>query len=121
MNYLTVTTHHHSDRTVITVAGEMDAASCPALDEATLVILSGKTLHLEMSQVSFMDCAGLNFLLKLRRRLLTEGGQLNVTGLQRQPASVLRLTKTDTLLTPQRRTGRLTARPRAVFTGSVGS
>ncbi|TQE32832.1 STAS domain-containing protein [Streptomyces ipomoeae] len=40
-----------------------------------------------MSGVSFMDSVGLNLLLKLRRRLLAEGGQLLVTGLQSQPAS----------------------------------
>ncbi|MEU0009382.1 STAS domain-containing protein [Streptomyces sp. NPDC006314] len=101
MNDLTLTTQQHSDRTVITVAGEIDLASCPALEDATLVIpLDGKTLHLEMSGVSFMDSTGLNLLLKLRRRLLAEGGQLLITGLQTQTASVLRLTETDTLLTP---------------------
>ncbi|MFI8194841.1 STAS domain-containing protein [Streptomyces sp. NPDC085946] len=101
MHNLTVTTHQHTDRTVLTVAGEMDLASCPALKEATLVIpLDGKTLHLEMSGVSFMDSSGLNLLIKLRRRLVAEGGQLLVTGLQHQPASVLRLTGADALLTP---------------------
>ncbi|MEU0061276.1 STAS domain-containing protein [Streptomyces sp. NPDC006334] len=47
-----------------------------------------------------MDSTGLNLLLKLRRRLLAEGGRLLVTGLQAQPAHLLRLTETDTLLTP---------------------
>jgi anti-anti-sigma factor len=97
----TITTQQHADHTVVTVAGEIDLASCSALEEATLVIpRDGKTLHLEMSGVSFMDSAGLNLLLKLRRRLLAEGSRLLVTGLQSQPASVLRLTETDTLLTP---------------------
>jgi anti-anti-sigma factor len=53
-----------------------------------------------MSGVSFMDSVGLNLLLKLRHRLLAEGGHLLITGLQTQPASVLHLTETDTLLTP---------------------
>ncbi|MEV5439572.1 STAS domain-containing protein [Streptomyces sp. NPDC052682] len=101
MNDFTVTTQQHADRTVVTVAGEMDLDSCPALEEATLVIpLAGKTLHLEMSGVSFMDSVGLNLLLNLRRRLLAEGGRLLITDLQTQPASVLRLTETDALLTP---------------------
>jgi anti-sigma B factor antagonist/stage II sporulation protein AA (anti-sigma F factor antagonist) len=47
-----------------------------------------------------MDSVGLTLLLKLRRRVLAEGGRLLLTGLQSQPASVLRLTETDTLLTP---------------------
>jgi anti-anti-sigma factor len=99
MNNLTVTTQQHCDRTVVTVAGEIDLTSCPALEEATLTIpLNGKILQLDMSGVSFMDSTGLNLLLKLRRRLMTEEGRLLITGLQTQPASVLRLTKTDTLL-----------------------
>lgn len=101
MNDLTVTTQQHPDHTVINVAGEIDLASCPALEDATLVIpFDSKTLHPEMSVMSFIDPAGLNLLLKLRRRLLAEGGQLLITGLQTQPASVLHLTETDTLLTP---------------------
>jgi anti-anti-sigma regulatory factor len=36
MNDLTVTTRQHSARTVVTVVGEMDLDSCPALEEATL-------------------------------------------------------------------------------------
>jgi anti-sigma B factor antagonist len=99
MNGLTVRTHQHADGTVITVAGEIDLGSCPLLEEATPVTpLAGKTLRLEMSGVSFMDSAGLNYLLKLRQRLLTEGGRLLVAGLQGQPMSVLRLTGVDALL-----------------------
>jgi anti-sigma B factor antagonist len=101
LNNLTVTTQHLPDRAVVTVAGEIDLDTCPVLDEATLIIpLDGKTLHLEMSGVSFMGSTGLNFLLRLRRRLAAEGGWLLITGLQAQPASLLRLTGTDTLLTP---------------------
>lgn len=99
MKQLTVVTRHHADSTVITVAGEMDLASCPALEEAVLVVSpGGRTLHLEMSGVSFMDSTGLTFLLRLRQCLLAEGGRLRVTGLQDQPASVLRLTQTYPLL-----------------------
>ncbi|MET7757987.1 STAS domain-containing protein [Streptomyces sp. NPDC005389] len=98
MNNLTVATQHHADSTVITVAGEIDLATCPLLGEATIVPLTGKTLHLDMSEVSFMDSAGLNLMLKLRRRLLAEGSRLSVTGLQDQPASVLHLTQTYPLL-----------------------
>ncbi|MFF9278964.1 STAS domain-containing protein [Streptomyces griseosporeus] len=101
MDNLTVTTQQHPDGAVVTVAGEIDLDTCPALEEATLIIpLGGKTLELEMSGVSFMGSTGLNFLLKLRRRLAAEGGRLLITGLQTQPASLLRLTETDTLLTP---------------------
>ncbi|MBL1087467.1 STAS domain-containing protein [Streptomyces actinomycinicus] len=99
MNDLTVTTQQYTDRTVITVAGEIDLHTCPALAKAAGAVPRGGTaLHLEMSGVSFMDSSGLNLLLQLRQRLLAEGGQLVVVGLQDQPAQVLRLTGAYDLL-----------------------
>ncbi|MEU8587476.1 STAS domain-containing protein [Streptomyces sp. NPDC048664] len=101
MNDLNVVTQQYADRTVITVAGEMDLHTCPALAQATLVIpLNGKTLHLEMSGVTFMDSSGLNFLLQLRRRLLADDGQLALSGLRGHPARVLHLTGAYDLLVP---------------------
>jgi anti-sigma B factor antagonist len=46
-----------------------------------------------------MDSSGLNLLLRLRRRMLTEAGHLVVTGLQEQAADLLRLTGTYELFT----------------------
>ncbi len=101
MNDLTVTTRQHAECRSVIAVGEIDLASCPALEDATLgMVLDSRMLHLEMSGVSFMDSAGLNLLLRLRRLLLSEGGRLLVTGMQTQPLSVLRLTGTDTLLLP---------------------
>ncbi|MFG2576134.1 STAS domain-containing protein [Streptomyces sp. NPDC048481] len=73
-------------------------------DAVRVVLLDCACPHvtrlIPLAWVSFMDSTGLNLLLKLRRRLLAEGGHLLVTGLQPQPAHVLRVTETDTLLTP---------------------
>ncbi|MFE5191935.1 hypothetical protein [Streptomyces sp. NPDC056628] len=67
MNDLTVITRKHSNRTVITVAGEMDLATCPALAQATLDIPPhGEKLHLEMSGVFSGTPGGLNLLLHKR-------------------------------------------------------
>ncbi|MGA5732448.1 STAS domain-containing protein [Streptomyces seoulensis] len=83
----------YTDRTVITVAGEIDLHACPALMDTTSVIPpDGKALHLEMSGVTFMDSSGLNHLLQLHLRLLVEGRQLVIAGLQDQPTQVLLLT-----------------------------
>ncbi|HET9383166.1 MAG TPA: STAS domain-containing protein [Streptomyces sp.] len=99
MNQFTAVTRHHTGSTVITAGGEMDLDSFPALEEATSGLpRDGRTLYVEMSAVSFMDSSGLTFLLKLRLRLLEQGGRLCVTGLQAQPAHVLRLTQTYPLL-----------------------
>ncbi|MFF0001439.1 STAS domain-containing protein [Streptomyces avermitilis] len=95
MNDFTVMTQQHPDRTVITVAGDVDLKTCPELAQAAALIpLGGKTLHVDLSGVSFMDSSGLNLLLLLRRRLQAEGGHLAVTGLRHQPTRLLVLTQT---------------------------
>ncbi|MFI2765500.1 STAS domain-containing protein [Streptomyces echinatus] len=100
MNALTVVTRQQPDRTVITVSGEMDLQTCPALAEATSIIpLAGKALCLDLSAVPFMDSSGLNLLIQLRRRLHAEGGLLAVAGLQTQPAHLLELTEASELFT----------------------
>ncbi|MEU6098114.1 STAS domain-containing protein [Streptomyces sp. NPDC047079] len=98
MNDFTVATEKHPDRTLITVSGDIDRQTCPELAQAAAVPLDGRTLHLEMSGVSFMDSSGLHLLLLLRRRLHEDGGRLVVTGLQRQPTRLLHLTETYELL-----------------------
>ena len=105
MRDFTVTTAHHPDGTFVTVCGEMDLDTCPQVEEATTVLPVGdKTLCLDLSGVSFIDSMGLNMLLRLRRRIRADGGRLVLTGLQVQPAEVLRLTETyalfDTGFTP---------------------
>ncbi|MET9803053.1 STAS domain-containing protein [Streptomyces sp. NPDC006368] len=89
-----VTVTHRPDETVIAVSGEMDITTCPDVEAAAVIIpLGGKTLLLDLTGVSFMDSAGLNLLLRLRRRLRSEGGRMAVTGLQDQPLGVLHLTE----------------------------
>ncbi|MFD8807233.1 STAS domain-containing protein [Streptomyces sp. NPDC059597] len=101
MDNLTVVTQQYHDRTVITVAGEMDLHTCPALRDATSVIPpDDKALHLEMSGVSFMDSSGINLLLQLHLRLLGEGRQLVIDGLRDQPTQVLLLTGAYDVLVP---------------------
>ncbi|MER7625785.1 STAS domain-containing protein [Streptomyces sp. NPDC126503] len=94
----TVTAAHHPDKTLLTVSGEMDFDTCSQVEEVTAVLPVGnKTLHLDLSGVSFMDSSGLNTLLRLRRRIEDNGGRLVLTGLQDQPGQVLRLTDTYAL------------------------
>ncbi|MEU6477930.1 STAS domain-containing protein [Streptomyces sp. NPDC047017] len=100
MQNLTVVTEQHTDRTTISVYGEVDLQTCPELARAaSLGITCGTALHLDLSGVPFMDSSGLNLLILLHHRLQAEGGRLAVTGLQTQPAHLLRLTGTHELLT----------------------
>ncbi|MFJ6581220.1 STAS domain-containing protein [Streptomyces sp. NPDC091368] len=101
MSDLNLTTHEDSQCTVITVAGELDLTSCPALEDATcLALADGSSLRLDMSGVTFMDSSGLNLLLALRRRLIADGNRLELTGVGEAPMRVLTLTGADTLLLP---------------------
>ncbi|MFF8648364.1 STAS domain-containing protein [Streptomyces griseoluteus] len=98
MSDFTVLSQQYPDHSVITVRGEIDLHTCPQLARAAAVIpLSGKALQVDLSDVSFMDSSGLNLLLRLRRRLHAEGACLAVTGLQHQPAHLLRITETYAL------------------------
>ncbi|MET9730490.1 STAS domain-containing protein [Streptomyces sp. NPDC006458] len=100
MNDLSTTTRQHPNRTVITVTGDMDFATSPALSQAAALILPGCTLlQIDLSGVSFMDAGGLNLLLQLRRHLQAGGGSFTVTGLRNQPTRLFRLTETYDVLT----------------------
>ncbi|MEV8312463.1 STAS domain-containing protein [Streptomyces flavidovirens] len=60
MHDFTGTVDHQPDLAVITMVGEMDLVTVPAVEKAALLVpLGAKTLHLEMPGVSFMDSSGL--------------------------------------------------------------
>jgi anti-sigma B factor antagonist len=100
MSDLIVETQQLPHRTVITVAGDIDARTCPELAQATAELPSTiQTLHMDLSGVRFMDSSGLNLLLQLRQHLEADGGHLAVTGLQDQAARLLEVTQTYELLT----------------------
>ncbi|MEU7697051.1 STAS domain-containing protein [Streptomyces sp. NPDC039028] len=102
MSDLILITHEDSDATTITVAGEMDLTSCPALEEAIdrASLAEGAPLYIDMSQVTFMDSSGLNLLLQLRLRLAGGGNPLVLTGVREGTMRVLTLTGADALLLP---------------------
>ncbi|MFD0354047.1 STAS domain-containing protein [Streptomyces sp. NPDC127110] len=82
----------------VTVAGELDLATCPRVTRAIDGIpLAGRTLTLELSAVTFMDPTGLNMLLGLRERARAEGGTLDLAGVPEQAQNVLDLTGTGEL------------------------
>ncbi|WP_336319832.1 STAS domain-containing protein [Streptomyces lavendofoliae] len=105
MHDFTVTIEHHPDLTLIEVVGEVDMITAPAVDEAALVVPFGGTLRLDLSGVSFMDSSGLNLLLRLRRRMQSEAGRLEVVGLQQQPSDLLHITGAYELVTVADDTG----------------
>ena len=73
----------HADRTLFTHAMEELEESSPA------------RLTCDLSEVAFIDSAGLGMLLLLRERLLTWGGTVALRGLQGQVGKLIALTRFD--------------------------
>ncbi|MFJ6784427.1 STAS domain-containing protein [Streptomyces yangpuensis] len=89
-----------TDRTILTVSGELDMDTAPLLTEwADAIDLHGQTLVLDLSHVTFIDSSGLNVLLALRRRVGLAGGTLELVGLCEQALHLLDLTGTRDLFT----------------------
>jgi anti-sigma B factor antagonist len=85
--------------TIVTLRGELDIASAPALRERLLGVLAARTsrLVMDLANVSFCDASGLAVLMNTGRRARLLGGDLRlaapsvavlaalkITGLQRQ-------------------------------------
>lgn len=70
--YLSVRVEADSCPAVITLAGELDAYTCPKLEEAVMSLFAAgyvaqSDVTVDMAQVSFMDSSGLNRLAQLNR------------------------------------------------------
>ena len=74
----------------LTVAGEIDLHTAPALREAALEAVrhNGTTLRLDLGDVTFMDSTGIEVLLATRRRAELEGGSMTLV---RPTAAVRRI------------------------------
>ncbi|MGR6919635.1 STAS domain-containing protein [[Actinomadura] parvosata] len=86
---------HHADATVITVAGEIDLASAPALHRFIAEMHRPPAGHLvlDLAEVPFMDSMGLRVLLEAYTAAEQHGGAVHLAAVQRAPARLLRLTR----------------------------
>jgi len=99
---LVISQRQEAGKQVIEAVGEVDLTTAPHLREAILAAVgSGDKLPLvvDLSQVDFIDSAGLALLVEARKKLAPEGRTLNVllTG-GRQPERVLKLGRFDTIM-----------------------
>jgi anti-sigma B factor antagonist len=87
---------------VVTVSGEIDILSAPQLREQLLgsIRRHGARLDLDLSGVTFIDCAGINVLMAARRRAQLEGGWLRVLRASPRARRVIALTGLDPVLMP---------------------
>ena len=92
------------DGTVVAVSGEVDVCTEAPLQQALLRIMRehGARLLLDVSGVSFMDCAGLRALLTTRRRAELRGGFMRLIAVSRAVRRIIELTGAHEALAMER-------------------
>jgi anti-sigma B factor antagonist len=88
---------------IVAVSGEIDIQSGPQLRDQLLGIIQrhGTRLALDLSGVTFIDCAGISVLLATRRRAQLEGGSLRVLRASPRVRRIFALTRLDAVLIPK--------------------
>jgi anti-anti-sigma factor len=79
---------------IVAVSGEVDVCTEAPLQQALLRIIRGRgaRLMLDVSGVSFMDCAGLRALLATRRRAELRGGFMRLVATSAAVRRIIELT-----------------------------
>jgi anti-anti-sigma factor len=87
---------------VVAITGEIDVESGATLRDQLLRVIrrQGAHLALDLSGVTFMDCAGINVLLAVRRRAELEDGSLRVLRASPWVRRVIALTNLERVLMP---------------------
>ena len=92
--------------TIVAISGEVDVGTEAQLQQSLLRIMRecGAKLMLDVSGVSFMDCAGLRALLATRRRAEIRGGFLRLIATSAAVGRIIELTGTQEALALERNT-----------------
>jgi anti-sigma B factor antagonist len=98
--YLAIVTEHHSQRSVLRLEGELDVSNRDRLRLAIGRALERRppTLVVDLSALSFTDCAGLSVLVWAHQCLAGRGHELIITGGKPIVRRLLHLTGLDTHL-----------------------
>ena len=92
--------------TIVAISGEVDVCTEAPLQQALLRIIRERSarLMLDVSGVSFMDCAGLRALLATRRRAEMRGGCMRLIAASAAVRRIIELTGTHEALATERST-----------------
>jgi stage II sporulation protein AA (anti-sigma F factor antagonist) len=99
--YLAISAEHHSHRSVLRLRGELDACNEARLRCAICAVMGDHrrpVLEMDLSALTFADCAGLSVLVWAHKRLTEQGHELIITGAQPPVRRLLRLTGLDDYL-----------------------
>ncbi|MFC4508507.1 MULTISPECIES: STAS domain-containing protein [Streptomyces] len=77
---LTVHRHDRRNRALITLGGEIDLESAPLVRASLERCLQDgiRTIYVDLTQVTFCDCSGLNEFLRAAQRITVVGGTLRL-------------------------------------------
>jgi anti-sigma B factor antagonist len=91
---------------VVALGGEIDCFSAPELRDELLRLLRrrGPEVTLDLSAVTFLDCAGVSVLLATRRRAWLEGGSVRLIRVPPRVRRVISLLNLDAAFGLTRRT-----------------
>jgi anti-sigma B factor antagonist len=94
--------------TIVAIGGEVDVCTEAPLQQSLLRIIRecGAKLMLDVSGVSFMDCAGLRALLATRRRAELRGGYVRLIATSAAVRRIIELTGTHEALAGRDHPGR---------------
>jgi anti-sigma B factor antagonist len=94
-----VTSRAQGDWTIVSVVGELDLSTAPALRGDLIEHLEAghARLIVDMTDVAFMDSTGLGMLVAVLKRAKESGGSLVLSGPQRQVRRVLQITGVEDL------------------------
>jgi anti-sigma B factor antagonist len=94
------TTEPRAGAAVLTLEGRLNMVSAPQLKTAiTELVEAGRThVLVDLTGVGFMDSSGLGVLIAGLKRARQDGGDLRITGVTQQVATVLQLTNLDRVL-----------------------
>ncbi|MEX2274640.1 MAG: STAS domain-containing protein [Actinomycetota bacterium] len=92
---LKIDTQAQDDRTVMTLEGEVDLSTAPALRQQLASIVDGGADHVvvDLRQVGFMDSTGLGVLMGAHLRLRERDGDLSIVAEEGPVLRVLTLAK----------------------------
>ena len=89
------------DAAWVRVIGELDIATAPQLEQTLRKAqLRARRVVLDLRQLTFIDCAGINVLLATRRRARLEGGSLRVLRASPRVLRIIALTRLQHVLMP---------------------
>ena len=86
-----ISVREDGDGTVITVAGEVDISTSPALRDACLEAVNdgAGAVGLDLEGVTFLDSSGISVLVQARQRLVSMGRTLELRAVSRPVRRVL--------------------------------